>query len=71
MKVTQLGQQTPMDDRDIPLHTVSCTTIKLPWGGCLAGAAIAQGLAGHKLIGFTLLIFSPVSLEEGVIDQLC
>jgi len=47
---TQLGQLIPTEKRDIPYHMTSCSE-KNPGGWRLAGAAIAQGLAGHQSVG--------------------
>lgn len=45
-----MGQLTPVDQRHVLFHKTSCSTIKAE-GGHFARAAIAQGLAGHRLTG--------------------
>lgn len=51
---TQPGQLTPTVQRDTPHYMASCSAWKLREWGCvwrLAGANIAQRLAGHQLFG--------------------
>lgn len=55
---TQQGHLTPIDQRDLLHHTTQGSAIKLgEWR--LAGAALAQGLAGHRSVrGKQLLAFA-------------
>lgn len=52
-----VGALTPSDQRDFPQHMMPCSAIK-PRGCRLAGAPLAQKLAGHQFVvflGFGLL----------------